>query len=400
MYETAIDGIHYAVYNDKVVCKVPLCKNVVYKTYRTFENHVCKKHGLICSGTYLSLYALDSEEDKRQRYNARRRKQPGDIVCSNYLATRGSMRKRWSQAKARCRAKISAKYVQSFEDNRFKNPSPMTPDETLLIVLFIYVLPSLGFHAWDSLANDKDYSVLYGFLLQCHEGNYVVSWALQVLQDINENKYSHLDLVCAFELKRVATILHITFSSNDRETLLNGIPSTLTTYRQNIVDDAVAWLNKKHKAMSWESHHGWSEFESLAMNEYKSWKEYAKPHSLATTFLNLIKAYEKLKGCGPAIAEDQMRYGLTLLMKNHYVNLNNPSITFVEALANTLQDRTADPDITRELDDDEALKNDWVDLCPTPDCALESFIHKFDKQDNMVDMQAKGVALKEDDKDD
>ncbi|CAM6111318.1 unnamed protein product [Calypogeia fissa] len=82
--------------------------------------------------------------------------------------------------------------------------------------------------------------------------------------------------------------------------------------------------------MSWESHHGWSEFESLAVNEYKSWKEPEKPRSLATTLPNLIEVYEELKGCSPEIAKDQ----------------------------------------------------------------------KFDKQDKMADMRAKGATPKGDDKDD
>ncbi|CAM6083013.1 unnamed protein product [Calypogeia fissa] len=138
------------------------------------------------------------------------------------------------------------------------------------------------------------------------------------------------------------------------------------------------------------------------MNEYKSWKEYAKPHSLATTLPNLIKAYEKLKGCSPAIVEDQVQIDAVWTDTSDEEPLCEPkqSKHNVEALANTLQDRTADLDITGELDDDEALKNDWADFCPTPDCALESFIQKFDKQDNMADMQVAGVALKEDDKDD
>ncbi|CAM6097530.1 unnamed protein product [Calypogeia fissa] len=81
------------------------------------------------------------------------------------------------------KSKIWAKYVQSFEDNCLHHPTPHAPEETLLIVLFKYVLPSKGFHAWDSLASDRDYVILTGFPSQCYSGNVVVSWALKAKID-------------------------------------------------------------------------------------------------------------------------------------------------------------------------------------------------------------------------
>lgn len=101
---TDVEGKHYMAYEGSVVCKVTPCKNRIFIFKSTFGNHMFKKHGLISAGTSAYLYAQNTDdEQKRNHYNARRRKQPGASICTSYYEARGSMRARWSQAKYRAR---------------------------------------------------------------------------------------------------------------------------------------------------------------------------------------------------------------------------------------------------------------------------------------------------------
>ncbi|CAM6090148.1 unnamed protein product [Calypogeia fissa] len=186
------------------------------------------------------------------------------------------------------------------------------------------------------------------------------------------------DAVCLVELKQAATILHITFSSNDSEpSPARCKADALRTYCKNIVDDVLAWLKNKHTMMSWESHHGWPQYDRLAAQEYKTWKESAKPRSLATTFPNLIKAYQELKGCSEDKAKEQAKIDAVWI-------------------------DTSDEELScpPENSNDEALITEWADFCPTLDPALEHFIEKVDKQHRMTAMQANAVPLHGDGKDD
>lgn len=101
---TVVQGEHYKLYEDGVVCKVSPCRNRSFKSEATFGNHAFKKHGLIARGTSAYLYAQNSDdEQKRRQYNQRRRKQPGDHLCTSYYEARGTMQGRWTQAKYRAR---------------------------------------------------------------------------------------------------------------------------------------------------------------------------------------------------------------------------------------------------------------------------------------------------------
>ncbi|CAM6084530.1 unnamed protein product [Calypogeia fissa] len=169
-------------------------------------------------------------------------------------------------------------------------------------------MPALGFHPWDTLCDDLEYPRLLALLTVCHSNNDVVSWSSRVLKKLHAGEYLKLDSREMVDLKQCATILKSIFYLGGSFEL-EGVTAIVVKHRKQIADEAIHWLRAKKKVVFWEAKHGWTTYDSLAQEEYKTWKAGEKPTSCATTHTNLAKAYQVLTGCSEEDARLQVLFG-------------------------------------------------------------------------------------------
>ncbi|CAM6128185.1 unnamed protein product [Calypogeia fissa] len=334
-YGAANEGQDYHILEGKVVCKVPPCKNRIFKTWRTFGNHVFKKHGLISKDTSLTVYALDSdEEEKRPERNARRRVQPGQSLCYNYYGARGSMRKRWSQAKYRMRAAIWKRFVTMFEENALKNPRPVLGLEPLFITLLRHMMPSLGLSVWESLADDSNYSRVVDIVSEAKTNPRMGEWATKMSKDVLAGVFRHLSQQELKILTAAAYVGQAVFGEDTESRHAKAVKRVLTETRESVVELALQWLSIQRANVTKEN--GWSVYEMQAKAHYAAWKHQSREKSCATTMPNLVKAYKLFKGCSEAEAVVQVRS----LPRRSYIFCNHMDETCAILFVNVMHTLT------------------------------------------------------------
>lgn len=157
----------------------------------------------------------------------------------------------------------------------------------LLIHLFKWVLPVLGFHAWDSLLSDRDFFHMSLMLRECTSSDLVNKWAKETLETARPtDKSMRQDYNRA---SHAAIQLQHAWTNNEAQSPI--LIQILLQHRASEVQNATHWLRLHRRVMKYEQIHKLDRYVEDALREYKRWKLLKKPDTIQKCIINMTTSF-------------------------------------------------------------------------------------------------------------
>lgn len=166
-----------------------------------------------------------------------------------------------------------------------EKPEDMQPP--LLIHLYKWIAPSLGFNAWQSLLNDSHFMQITINLQGCVNGPWVAQWAKMALDSREPGPGSDADT----HQRAVTAANQLQHSFTQSVDINPIIKETLFIHRDTQVKDSIKWLRLKRQRMQFDGKHHLDSHIEEAIRQYRSWKREKKGQSLQKFAKNLIKTF-------------------------------------------------------------------------------------------------------------